>query len=172
VRRKKKRRGHYCWACGRVLANERFSGSGHATHVCRECRSELRRQRRAVRSKFQVVLENLKGNGSAPAGPLSACEWSVADVDAHSRRFDVRLTFRAGAEYCCFEPGCHLSLHRAESWERLREMCSRNGIDLSDDPLVLVLQCTIEAGASCQWASCSESYRCSATFREPARRPG
>lgn len=33
----KRRRGHFCWSCERVLSNERFSGGGHARHVCREC---------------------------------------------------------------------------------------------------------------------------------------
>lgn len=36
-RRKKKRHGHYCWSCDRYKANERFSGKGHARHLCREC---------------------------------------------------------------------------------------------------------------------------------------
>ena len=36
-RRKHKRQGHYCWACGRYRANEKFSGRGHARHLCREC---------------------------------------------------------------------------------------------------------------------------------------
>ena len=34
---KKKRRGHWCWSCDRVLPNERFSGAGHARHLCRAC---------------------------------------------------------------------------------------------------------------------------------------
>lgn len=36
-RRKKKRQGHYCWSCDRYKPNERFSGRGHARHLCREC---------------------------------------------------------------------------------------------------------------------------------------
>jgi len=35
--KRKKRRGHYCWACERRRPNETFSGRGHAKHVCREC---------------------------------------------------------------------------------------------------------------------------------------
>lgn len=30
-------RGHYCWACGRIRANEKFSGRNHARHLCKEC---------------------------------------------------------------------------------------------------------------------------------------
>lgn len=29
--------GHFCWCCGRVRPNERFSGRGHAQHLCRDC---------------------------------------------------------------------------------------------------------------------------------------
>jgi hypothetical protein len=36
-KRKRTRRGHYCWACQRDRANERFSGPGHARHLCRDC---------------------------------------------------------------------------------------------------------------------------------------
>jgi hypothetical protein len=33
----RKRRGHYCWSCGRIRANEKFSGAGHKRHLCRDC---------------------------------------------------------------------------------------------------------------------------------------
>jgi hypothetical protein len=29
--------GHYCRRCGRTRPNEKFSGKGHRTHVCKEC---------------------------------------------------------------------------------------------------------------------------------------
>ena len=34
---KKKHHGHYCCVCGQHKANEAFSGSGHAHHICRKC---------------------------------------------------------------------------------------------------------------------------------------
>lgn len=34
---KKKRQGHYCRICGEYKANEKFSGKGHARHICKEC---------------------------------------------------------------------------------------------------------------------------------------
>jgi RimJ/RimL family protein N-acetyltransferase len=47
---KKKRQGHYCYVCGEHKANEKFSGSGHAKHICKKCsalplarRNELQR---------------------------------------------------------------------------------------------------------------------------------
>ena len=36
-KRERKLPGHYCWACGRRRPNEKFSGRGHARHLCREC---------------------------------------------------------------------------------------------------------------------------------------
>jgi len=35
--KKKKRRGHFCKVCKSYLPNERFSGKGHSTHVCKAC---------------------------------------------------------------------------------------------------------------------------------------
>jgi hypothetical protein len=34
---KKKRQGHYCKICGEHKANEKFSGRGHAKHICKAC---------------------------------------------------------------------------------------------------------------------------------------
>jgi hypothetical protein len=34
---KRNRQGHYCRICGQYKANEKFSGSGHARHVCKAC---------------------------------------------------------------------------------------------------------------------------------------
>ena len=32
-----KKRGHYCKVCGEYKANEKFSGKGHAAHICKTC---------------------------------------------------------------------------------------------------------------------------------------
>jgi hypothetical protein len=32
-----KPRGHYCRICGQHKANEKFSGRGHAAHICKAC---------------------------------------------------------------------------------------------------------------------------------------
>ena len=29
--------GHYCKICGEFKANEKFSGKGHSTHICKKC---------------------------------------------------------------------------------------------------------------------------------------
>lgn len=37
--KKKKHSGHYCKVCGERKANEKFTGKGHARHICKECQS-------------------------------------------------------------------------------------------------------------------------------------
>jgi len=34
-----KKQGHYCRICGEYKANEKFTGKGHASHICRKCQS-------------------------------------------------------------------------------------------------------------------------------------
>lgn len=34
-----KKQGHYCKICGEYKANEKFSGKGHAAHICKSCAS-------------------------------------------------------------------------------------------------------------------------------------
>ena len=29
--------GHYCKICGLIRPNEKFSGKGHANHICKDC---------------------------------------------------------------------------------------------------------------------------------------
>lgn len=57
--RKKRYRGHYCWACDRIRPNEQFSGRGHARHLCREC-SHLGQEelayRQAIRNLGRLVM--------------------------------------------------------------------------------------------------------------------
>ncbi|WP_280120703.1 MULTISPECIES: hypothetical protein [Muribaculaceae] len=41
--KKKKQQGHYCRICGEYKANEKFSGKGHALHVCKDCMSRKKK---------------------------------------------------------------------------------------------------------------------------------
>jgi hypothetical protein len=57
----KRRRGHFCWSCGRSRPNESFSGRGHARHVCREC-SKLGRDELEYRQAIQNVDRALRSS--------------------------------------------------------------------------------------------------------------
>jgi hypothetical protein len=53
----KKIQGHYCRICGERKANEKFSGKGHAAHICKEC-AKLPQDKR---NELQTItkIENL-----------------------------------------------------------------------------------------------------------------
>ena len=54
--KKKKYRGHYCRICNRIKPNEKFTGEGHAQHICKECWIIKRRKmREKKKSKKQEI---------------------------------------------------------------------------------------------------------------------
>ena len=69
MKKKKKRNrpkpsGHYCWVCGTHKPNEKFSGRGHATHMCKQChalpvaeRNEMVAVRKAENMAFRYLNE-------------------------------------------------------------------------------------------------------------------
>jgi hypothetical protein len=66
---KKKRQGHYCKVCGERKANEKFSGKGHANHICKACsalpvarRNELQRINRifGIGMNFYIPKDKLR----------------------------------------------------------------------------------------------------------------
>jgi len=46
--------GHFCRICGRVRANEQFSGKGHRIHVCKHCQRLPKTQRRAIEDRDDI----------------------------------------------------------------------------------------------------------------------
>lgn len=84
AKKKKKQQGHYCRICGDYKANEKFSGKGHAQHICKSCMSAMRsgknpedilpeplpvsRKRKAVLKAFisEVVTEYWQENRQIP----------------------------------------------------------------------------------------------------------
>ena len=61
---KRKPHGHFCKICGEYKANEKFSGKGHAAHICKACsklspekRSELMAIRRLLDLPWQLTKE-------------------------------------------------------------------------------------------------------------------
>ena len=60
----KKAHGHYCKICGKYKANEKFSGKGHAAHICKECaklpiekRNEMQTVNRLISLPFRLSRE-------------------------------------------------------------------------------------------------------------------
>jgi len=46
--------GHYCWMCGRMRPNERFSGKGHRRHLCKECSRRPREEKERIRAVMDI----------------------------------------------------------------------------------------------------------------------
>lgn len=53
---KKKQQGHYCKICGERKANEKFSGKGHAAHICKSCMSD---RKSGKKTDFDTLPEPL-----------------------------------------------------------------------------------------------------------------
>ena len=64
--------GHYCWKCGQYLANEKFSGKGHARHICKMCMAEERAHRRQI-------LKEKRERGEIPELKLKPVSQEVID---------------------------------------------------------------------------------------------
>ena len=62
---RKRRSGHYCWACGRMRANEKFSGRGHARHLCKDC-TRLGKEELACRQAIRNLERLVTWEGIVP----------------------------------------------------------------------------------------------------------
>lgn len=75
---RKRQQGHYCKICGERKANEKFSGKGHAVHICKQCQSlpaEIQTDMRRIRD-----VERLLGKF-----PLSRQDWKL--LEKYSKKY-------------------------------------------------------------------------------------
>lgn len=73
--------GHYCKICGEYKANEKFSGKGHAAHICKT-RSRLSAAEKAEAMTINRLLD-------FPMGRLSASDKKWLENRVHDRRPEV-----------------------------------------------------------------------------------
>jgi hypothetical protein len=110
--KKRKRRGHYCWCCGRMRPNEKFSGTGHGRHLCKDCSrlgaSELQHRQamrylerlvtwdgiigRKKRKAFNRFLEHSDPRIRRRAEELSARDIEARDLLRYLQHEDYRET--------------------------------------------------------------------------------
>jgi len=55
----KKKRGHYCKACGRNRPNEKFTGKGHRQHLCKDCKRQGRKPYNPSASDYDREVTDL-----------------------------------------------------------------------------------------------------------------
>ena len=121
---KKRNHGHYCKICGCWKANERFSGSGHAAHICKDCaklpvakRNEMQTVNRLLGLPFRLNKDQRK--------------WLEA------MRKDKREEVRSTAEWMYEERYGWMELERKEMEAYLEEMEEEwedDGLDDSELP--------------------------------------
>jgi hypothetical protein len=84
--RRKKYHGHFCWCCGRVRANERFSGRGHARHLCKDC-AKLGKEELAYRQAIRDIDRLLDWNGLVRRRQRKSFERFLSHADERVRRY-------------------------------------------------------------------------------------
>ena len=75
--KKKNKHGWYCKICGRFRANEKFSGKGHAQHICKDCQSQIHEEKL---TKKQVLK---KEKATTYEQLIPQVESLIKDVDNH-----------------------------------------------------------------------------------------
>lgn len=76
-----RRHGHYCKICGEYKSNEKFSGKGHAAHICKTCS----RLSAAEKAEAQTITRLMNFN----MGRLSDGERKWLENRVHDRRPEV-----------------------------------------------------------------------------------
>jgi len=68
--------GHYCRICGRTRPNEKFSGKGHRTHVCKDCARKPKSNRDAIEQQEEIFnylkQSHISAKNTARLGQLAA----------------------------------------------------------------------------------------------------
>lgn len=88
--KKKKQTGHFCRVCHQYKANEKFSGKGHAKHICKVCQntpaSKRKEQEAAFMNTFEVIYRDDEQEMEELVElPFVPEEDSLADLDEDFR---------------------------------------------------------------------------------------
>ena len=111
--------GHYCWRCGRVRPNEKFSGSGHRRHLCRECAKRPREERERIQALRDI--EGFLNQRNISAKNVARLRHLCKSPDG-----EVRKMAELVLEVACVKPGkrhrnAYLAKHRRDLIARLVE---------------------------------------------------
>lgn len=83
---KKKKQGHYCRICGERKANEKFSGKGHANHICKECDALPQEKKNELRRLDQI-------SKIAEKYPRSRKDWELLEKYSKSNKYPEAMEF-------------------------------------------------------------------------------
>lgn len=93
--------GHYCRICGRSRPNEKFSGKGHSSHICKDCAKLPMEKREAIDQESEIFnylkqstiskknisrLMKLSSSSNTKITELAKIVLEVAHVKPHKKR--------------------------------------------------------------------------------------
>ena len=90
ARKREKRQGHFCWACGRSRPNEKFSGKGHRRHLCKDS-ARLGTTRLAAIQAMRNLKRASHNGHLIRRGQRGVVENHLTHEDAEVREFAVSL---------------------------------------------------------------------------------
>ena len=128
--RQHKPHGHFCYVCGEHKANEKFSGRGHANHMCKQChalpvakRNEMIAVRRASNMAFRYLSKTeinwlrKKMNDPRPEVRDAAREAHSIKFPNHGRKMEKIIELKTPVLYSELDDA-----RKAETMERLEEL--------------------------------------------------
>ena len=93
--------GHYCRLCKRTRPNEKFSGKGHRTHVCKECVQMPKEEMDAIEQEEEIFgylkqshiseknirrLRTLAASNNSRIAELASLVIEIAKIKPHKKR--------------------------------------------------------------------------------------
>lgn len=82
--------GHWCWACNRARPNERFSGRGHARHLCRDC-ARLGHEDLAYRQGVRNIDRLVGWDGGVPRRHRKAFDCFLRHENPRLRQYAASI---------------------------------------------------------------------------------
>lgn len=103
AKKKKRHRGHYCKICGCYLPNEKFTGKGHARHICKSCSTKPKEVEEDIKWEDYIVEEEIDTDelmDELPVEPIPFAElerdmrYEIEDLlEANINEFMIRKDY-------------------------------------------------------------------------------
>lgn len=81
AKKKKKHHGHYCKICGCCLPNEKFTGKGHARHICKSCSTKNKKVEDDIKWEDYIVEEEIDADELLDELPIEPIPFAGLERD-------------------------------------------------------------------------------------------
>lgn len=113
AKKKKKHHGHYCKICGCCLPNEKFTGKGHARHICKSCQS-LPKEKQADMKRCNEVER------AAFKYPMSRNDWEL--LEKYAKKYKGMESGQFAQDMLDMKRGTHASEEDIDTDELMDEL--------------------------------------------------